>query len=354
MPETYEYKGLAFICENLEEKNVRIVVENGIITSIEEINSEIRQLICPSFFNAHTHIGDTIAMDIQAKGTLAELVAPPDGLKHRLLSAAPRDKLIAGMRRSVSQMENSGTAAFADFREGGRDGVNSLNEAMRGLASHAVILGRNGGEEIADGFGISSAGECMDIEEKVANAREKGKLVAFHAGEKDPDDVDEALAYDPDLLVHCTHATDTQLKMCVDMDIPIAVCPRSNWALGVSESAKYPPVKKMLEMGCTLLLGTDNVMFIQPDMFQEMSFTHQVYGIEPKEMLKMAIKGSSVFGMSHFIKEGHFANFFIIDIMRGNMRYSYNFYKTTVNRVNESYIKKTVLNYDLKNNMCIF
>ena len=47
--------------------------------------------ICPALFNAHTHLGDTIAMDCGATGDLTALVTPPDGLKHRLLAQASRE-----------------------------------------------------------------------------------------------------------------------------------------------------------------------------------------------------------------------------------------------------------------------
>ncbi len=35
----------------------------------------------PAFFNAHTHVGDTVAMDLPVTGALEELVTPPNGLK---------------------------------------------------------------------------------------------------------------------------------------------------------------------------------------------------------------------------------------------------------------------------------
>ncbi|MCK7537814.1 MAG: hypothetical protein MZV63_46110 [Marinilabiliales bacterium] len=66
------------------------IIENGIITAIEENTSAPECWICPAFFNAHTHLGDTIAMDCGVNGDLMSLVTPPHGLKHRLLAAASR------------------------------------------------------------------------------------------------------------------------------------------------------------------------------------------------------------------------------------------------------------------------
>ena len=68
----------------------------------------------------------------------------------------------------------------------------------------------------------------------------QGKKIAVHAGEKNAEDIDDAIALEPDLLIHCTYATKKQLRECADRQIPIAVCPRSNWALGVASSARAP------------------------------------------------------------------------------------------------------------------
>ena len=48
--------------------------------------------------------------------------------------------------------------------------------------------------------------------------------------------------------------------------------------------------------GVKLLLGTDNVMFVPPDMFSEMAFTSAVYRIDPKVLLRAAVQGSELTG----------------------------------------------------------
>ncbi|HUW86377.1 MAG TPA: amidohydrolase family protein, partial [Methanoregula sp.] len=265
--------GQAFIGEELESRHVDIVIESGIITAIEENPKAPPVWICPAFFNAHTHLGDTIAMDCGVKGDLESLVTPPDGLKHRLLAAASRQDLVRGMHASILGMIAGGTAGCADFREGGVAGISAIREAAEGLSFRAVIFGRDGGEGVADGLGISSTRDIPQTDTLVADAHRAGKKIAVHAGERDAADVDEALALDPDLLIHCTHATKKQLRECADRQIPIAVCPRSNWTLGVSSSARHPPVRLMQDLGCTILLGTDNVMFVSPDLLSEMAFT---------------------------------------------------------------------------------
>ena len=248
------------------------------------------------------------------------------------------------MRASIEGMIAGGMAGCADFREGGVAGVSALREAAEGLSFHPLIFGRNGGEETAEGLGISSTRDIADTGALVANARLAGKKIALHAGERDGKDVDEALALDPDMLVHCTHATKKQLRECADRHIPIVICPRSNWTLGVTSSARHPPLRVMLDLGCTILLGTDNVMFVPPDMFSELAFTSAVYGIDPEVLLGAAVKGSEMAGLSFFIREGARANLFTIDPSRSALHFSHDPVASIIKRASGSQIGNRVFN----------
>ena len=239
--------GKALIGEELEVRKVDIVLDRGIITRIEDNPRAPEVWICPALFNAHTHLGDTIAMDCSTTGDLAALVTPPDGLKHRILRSAAPDLLVRAMRASIEGMATRGIAGCGDFREGGLHGVAALREAAAGLPFRTCIFGREGGEKDADGLGISSVRDTPDAINQVDAARKAGKKIAFHAGERDAEDVDSALALDPDLIVHATHATRRQIRECTDRGVPIAVCPRSNWTLGVAGSSVHPPFRMMQE-----------------------------------------------------------------------------------------------------------
>ncbi|MDD5142483.1 amidohydrolase family protein [Methanoregula sp.] len=315
--------GLALLGEELAPEKADIIIEHGTITAIEE-NPRAPQLwICPALFNAHTHLGDTIAMDCGATGDLVSLVTPPDGLKHRLLRAAPRADLVAGMRASMEGMIASGTAGCADFREGGPGGVAMLRDAGADLPFHAMAFGRDGGELVADGLGVSSARDVAGVERIVAEAKKAGKKVAFHAGERDAGDVDAALSFDPDFIVHGTHATKKQLRTCAEKGIPIVICPRSNWRLGVTASAKKPPVMLMQELGCTVWLGTDNVMFVPPDLGGEMAFVSTLYKTDPAGILRSAVAGSVLTGSPFFIRPGARARLRIIDPEQNTLKFSH-------------------------------
>lgn len=337
------YCGRALIGEELEERCVEISVLNGRVHRIDEVRAAPEIWICPPFFNAHTHLGDTIAMDCVAEGDLTSLVTPPNGLKHRLLKEAGRQSLIEGMHQSIRRMVSAGIRGFADFREGGVDGVTALREAAAALPCRPVILGRDDGEAVADGAGISSVRDCHDVEAVVGRCRAAQKLVAFHAGERDRFDVDRALSYTPDLLVHMTHATDRQLRLAADLEIPIAVCPRSNWMLGVTDSRDHPPLKRMIKAGCRVLLGTDNVMFVEPDLLSEMAFTSMVYRTDPRVLLHAAIDGTLLTGSSPYIKEGSAAAFLLINAHNTSLIHSQDMVMSIVRRVDRSVLCNTLI-----------
>lgn len=338
----HQVSGNALLGDELALRQVDIFIENGIITAIED-NTRVPDIwICPALYNSHTHLGDTIAMDCGAAGDLEALVTPPDGLKHRLLRSASRQDLVAGMRAGMEGMIATGTAGCADFREGGSEGVLALKEAAEGLSFVPFVFGRDGGETIAGGLGISSVRDVPDTEQRVQDARRAGKKIAFHAGERDDADIDAALPYEPDLLIHMTHATKKQLRVCAEQEIPIAVCPRSNWTLGVASSARHPPLALMEELGCTICLGTDNVMFVPPDLFSEMAFVSTVYKLTPAAVLRAAVRGSALFGPSFFIREGGRANLFVVDPARSALHFSRDPLATLAKRLNSAAIRTNV------------
>lgn len=337
-----QVSGYALLGNELALSPVDIFIKNGVITAIEDNPRVPKIWICPALFNAHTHLGDTIAMDSGTTGDLEALVSPPDGLKHQLLRAASRQDLVSGMRAGMEGMIATGTAGCADFREGGIEGVLAIQDAAAGLSFFPFVFGREGGETVAGGLGISSVRDVPDTERLVAEAKCIGKKIAFHAGERDADDVDAALTYEPDLLIHMTHATKKQLRECAEKEIPIAVCPRSNWILGVASSSRHPPLALMEELGCTVCLGTDNAMFVAPDMFAEMAFVSTVYPLGPATVIRAAIRGSSIFGLPFFIQEGGRANLFIVDPARSALRFSRDPLATLVKRANSAAIRTNV------------
>ncbi|WP_336361414.1 amidohydrolase family protein [Haladaptatus sp. ZSTT2] len=319
----------------------RLVVEDGEITAIEEAPTDSTDIILPAFVNAHTHIGDSIAKEAGGGLSLDELVAPPDGLKHRLLRAADRSEMVSAMRRSISFMQQTGTAAFIEFREGGTEGVEVLREAADGQPVEPVILGR---EEIAameasDGYGASGARDAEFGPERTAT-REARKLFGIHAGERDELDINPALDLDPDFLVHMVHPQQIHFERVEDNNIPIVVCPRSNLVTNVG----IPPIAEWCNR-TTVALGTDNVMLNSPSMFREMEFTAKLADVSATDVLQMAtVNGAEIAGLDYGVLEaGRPAKLQVLDGDSDNLTGANEVVRAVVRRAGASDVKAVYL-----------
>ena len=99
-------------------------------------------LACPGFVNAHTHIGDSIGKDIGLDSSFESRIHPIHGIKNKILQKSDRKHLIKFMRSSLISMMRNGIVAFADFREGGLQGIDQIKEATSGLSIKSIVLGR--------------------------------------------------------------------------------------------------------------------------------------------------------------------------------------------------------------------
>jgi cytosine/adenosine deaminase-related metal-dependent hydrolase len=289
----------------------RVVVEDGTIQAIEEAEARSEDIIVPAFINAHTHIGDSIAKEAGGGLTPEALLAPPDGLKHQLLEQADREELVDGMEKTLTYMEQSGTAGVIEFREGGVEGVETIKDALAGHSLDAVVLGRGSTEamEASDGFGASGANDGEFSRERTATG-EAGKLFGIHAGEVDSSDINPALDLDPDFLVHMVHAEQLHLERIEDSETPVVVCPRSN----ATTSVGIPPVRELLDR-TTVALGTDNVMLNSPSMFREMAFAAKLTEASTREILAMAtVNGADIAGLDcGLVEAGRDAKLIVLD-----------------------------------------
>ncbi len=259
-------------------------------------------LILPGLWNAHTHLGDAVVTQ-ELKGTLEELVAPPHGLKHRVLAKAKDEEVVAAMRRTMATMLRTGTTGFSDFREGGLKGLKLLYAAEAALPLQGVALGRPGGlaydaQEVrailraSDGIAVSAYIDWprADLQKLAADVRRERKIFAIHCSERVREDIDAVLDLHPAFLVHMVQATDADLVRCADASVPIVVCPRSNAFFGL-----MPDIPRMLRAGVELWLGTDNAMINVPSMLREIDFAYRIARLKgqvlAREVFEMALRG---------------------------------------------------------------
>ena len=336
-----ELSGTILAGDDYEPLEGRVVVEDGEIAAVERTATDSNDIVCPAFVNAHMHVGDSIAKEAGRGLSLDELVAPPDGLKHRLLGEASRNEKIQAMARSLSFMEAGGTGAFLEFREGGREGVEALAEAAADVGVEPVVFGRGGTDvlESADGFGASGAHDD-DFSTARAAAREAGKPFAIHAGEVDADDIDPAMDLEPDHLVHMVHAESMHLERVEDSGTPVVVCPRSNLVTGVG----LPPVPDLLER-TTVALGTDNVFLNSPSMFREMAYTAKLFDVDAAEVLRMATAaGAEIAGLNcGTISSGREARLFVLDGDSDNLAGARDPVRAVVRRASVNDVRKVHL-----------
>ena len=328
-------KGTIIYGDEFEPLDGYITIDNGIIKSVEESTVVTDTIIAPCFVNAHTHIGDSVIKDPPYL-PLPELVQPPHGLKHRLLQETPKKDLVASMKATISDMIKTGTCAFADFREGGVEGVNALNEALKTLSytgtEHGIITrvfgrpangdGDMGYLDVCDGTGLSSTSDADIgiIKEITGQTRDKRKKFAIHAGERDSSDIESAIELQPDFLVHMVHAGKKEIKSTAEASIPVVVCMRSN----ALTRCGVPPVRKMLDEGILVAAGTDNVMLNSANMFSEMEFLAKTNLYDDRQVFKLCtLNGAKVLGLDKelgSIKNGKKAKLMILTKKSNNMQ----------------------------------
>lgn len=318
--------GTIIFGEEVEKLDGYLCIKSGMITEIGQgpVDALYEGIICPCFVNAHTHVGDSVFKD-PPFAPLKELVGP-GGLKHQNLAIAPRDVIVEGMRRSLLDMLYTGTCAFADFREGGNPGVEMLLEAMQDMPLISRILGRPlppdiEVHEMCWGLGISSTRDYPAnwISDTVASARKSNKKVAFHAGEIDRGDIQDALQHEPDFLVHLTKASSEDLREIAKAEIPVVVCPRSNLVCGVG----MPDITGMLSSGINVGVGTDNLMLNSANIFSEMKLISKILLLSDRQVFKMCtLNGARILGIDHrigSINVGKESRIMVIDKLSNNM-----------------------------------
>ncbi len=343
-------------------------------------------LAIPGLIDAHTHIADSVAKDVGIGLSLDALVHPIHGLKSVLLREATDAQVCNAMAATARNMLASGITAFADFREGGLEGVQLAQKALRGTKLRELILGRPNYHfdelqvvdesgplsnetmlellqtlQICSGLGISGANEFTTEALKQISGLErgKGKLLGIHASESiesrrfslekfSRSEVERVLDYlKPDFLVHLTNSTPEELQKVSKNHIPVVCCPRANSILGLG----FPPISELLEFGATVALGTDNVMLNSPDMFREMDYTSRTLranrlnagAVSSREILKMAtVNAASALGLSSqigSIDEEKRADVVFLDLNSANLCFSRDLIASVVHRARPDDVK---------------
>jgi len=363
--------------DELDPIKANILIDDS---EIVEVSPQIRKgkvldarrcIVAPGLINSHVHLGDSVAMDSGDGKTIGEIVKPPDGIKHQILSNSSPSIIKDFMQKSMWDMLHSGTTTFVDFREGGNEGIEIINEAAANVPIRKIVLGRHESfinpqadpleivkkveelVEICDGIAPSGLGEINDTTAAAITRTTSrlDKLSAIHVAEyldvqndslkiTGKTEVQRAVEADFDLLIHLTSPLKDDLELLAQYEKPVVCCPRSNGTLSVG----IPPIKKMCTLGIKLLLGTDNLMFNSPNMLREMEYALKITRgyykdyFSPLEIIKMATvnAGQALKLNTGSISEGYLADLIIIE------QISKNPYLSLINRTETSNIKNLI------------
>ena len=363
-----------------------LLVENGRILAVGDPIPDSRQvdlsgkLLCPMFINAHTHVGDTGAKELGVGLPLDEVVTSQKGLKHRFLQTVlGTEAHISMMRHGLLEMLHNGIIALADFREQGLPGVRALRQAAAGLPLEIIILGRmsetNDPQETeaeahallqeADGLGVRDVESYPPELLKRLRAAYPQKIFAAHAAEDYASELrsrsqtglgqpTRLLEWQPDFLVHLTHALPEELQRLAAAGIRAVACPRCNGILGDGQ----PRLADWLRCGLQFALGTDNVMFTSPDMLRELDFTSRLLrgqerdaaALEPRLLLKAAtLEGARTLHLDKqlgSLTPGKQASFIAFDLHSPNLEYQQDAVSAIVHRANPADIAKIYIRGD--------
>ncbi len=337
-------------------------------------------LLIPGFINAHTHIGDSIGKDVTLNSSVDKRIHPVFGAKSKILKNTSQENLANFMKNTCHSMIRKGITTFVDFREGGIDGTILLKNVLSDIPLRSIILGRIEfyQEPIelrknlpfpkakshdlltllkkCDGLGISGANENST---SVLNYYSKTtKLRAIHSSETKQSvskskkitgksEAIRSLSLKPHFLIHMTHASKSDLHSAAKKTRGIVICPRANSSLAEG----IPDIDLMQKAGCTLALGTDNVMINSPDMFREMDFLWKATmgihkkRIDPKEILKMAtVNGGKILKKNiGEIGIGKIADCIFLDKHALDLEPMHNPHASIVHRASESTIKAVMI-----------
>lgn len=333
-------------------------------------------LMMPGLVNSHTHIGDSIAKDIGIDSGVEEKIHPVSGFKQQILRNSDKSHLTSFVKNSCISMIKKGITSFIDFREGGINGINLLKNAAHDIPIRPIILGRieyyqdaasiKGNTPIpklhqsglqslmmnCDGIGISGPNEFSDS--ALRHFAKTKKIRAIHSAETEESneiskkvsgktETQRALLSKPNFLVHMTYATKKDLLTAVKSRASIVVCPRANGSLAEG----IPDVGLMLDCGCNVAIGTDNVMINSPDMFREMDYLWKVSmgmkkaRLAPKDILKMATTNASSIlgGRVGIIRNGKIADCIFIEKHSIDLEPMHDPHASIVHRASENTIK---------------
>ena len=321
-------------------------------------------LVMPGLINAHTHAYMTIHRNYADDLAFFEWLDKVD----RVEQGMTEEDVYWTTLLAIIEMLRSGTTCFTDMAiksakatEGplsaaagavaesgfravicrGLAGTADSEESLRkyGEAVHEMELFR-GESRIRFAHGPHAPYSCMAdyLKKLTQSCRDRGVLQHIHLSESRAEMdmiakdhgmtpiqyVDSLGVFDvPCVAAHAVYATDEDIRIMKEKNVSVAACPKSNMKLGNG----FAPVKKMLDAGINVCLGTDGCGSNNSlNMFSEMNAAALVYKganlqaqcVDAADVLKMAtVNGAKAIGREGelgVIREGAIADLVLADL----------------------------------------
>ncbi len=337
--------------------------------------------VMPPFYNTHTHAAMTLLRgygdDLPLKRWLEELIWPAEAL-------LTEDDLRAGVRLAIVEMIKSGTLFFNDMywkmdvmpeiveemgirAALGSTFTDSMSEEDRERAE-AFIRGWSGNSERIS-LTVAPHAIYSNSEESLLRcgelARSRGMKLHIHVSEtrKEVEDslsqhgmtpiayLDRLGLLGRDTIVaHAIHISDDDLKILASREVVISHCPCSNMKL----SSGIFPMRRALEAGCRVTLGTDGCSSNNNlDMREEMKFAALLAKVADtpstlpaEEIMQIATRnGAEAFGIDGGrVEVGALADLLLVRMDQCEMTPSHNPISNWVYSANSSAIDYAICN----------
>jgi len=222
--------------------------------------------------------------------------APAHGIRHvefyLSLGAALRRghqgrPVLESVREALDRRPRGVTGAVLidTVRQFGPDEASrALAEALRHQDLGLVAGFGMGGDELSL--------PCSQFRRVYERARDAGLRTTVHAGEAGgPDSVREALdELRPDRIAHGIAAADDPalLDRLAESRIPLDVCPGSNLATGAVRRLEDHPLRRIIDAGVRVTLGSDDPGLFSTDLTREYELAARIASLSTAEIAHIA------------------------------------------------------------------
>ncbi|MCE4614658.1 MAG: amidohydrolase family protein [Desulfurococcales archaeon] len=350
------------VCLFLNESIILESIENFSSCPLETSGSSY-YILLPLPANSHTHLADWIIPEYGTDLSLDELVAPPNGLKHKHLKEAEIDGKVKGYAEALNYTDTTGTQLVVDYREGGIDGCKIAKKALSASMFKGILklLGRPDHAkpdhhylsllvEECDGFGLPSPLYYSEetLREMAKLSGEKNIPLSAHVAEtreiRQQEDLELLLEHlDPTFIVHGTYLEENDIAVLKERNIPVSVCPRSV----LFHSTGIPPIKLFFDNNLSIMIGSDNAAWFTPDPWRDASLLYYIgrsQGVKSMEFDLWILRGLFinpyfVLGITPpLIKEGMRVNGILVEGESSGLLKAENKYAGIIKRVDRKSI----------------